>query len=298
MNIVQLQQVFIDSPISAPLQPIDDPLLREHGVHLWLKREDLIHPHVSGNKWRKLKYNLLHAKEAGYETLLTYGGAYSNHILATAHAGKLFGFRTIGVIRGEAYNPLNPVLTEAVAQGMTLTYLNRATYRLKEQVEVQQALLKRFAPYYEIPEGGSNASAVVGCREIIAEIDIDFDLICCPVGTGGTLAGLVAGLGGRRRALGVAVLKGENFLHKAVRDLLPSDAKAYRNWSISFDHHLGGYAKKNEGLIGFIDTFQARHKITLDPVYTGKMLYGLFTMIREGQICAGSRVIALHTGGY
>ena len=296
MTLAQLQQTFTDHPINAPLQRIDDPLLDEKSVRLFLKREDQLHPHVSGNKWRKLKYNLLYAKEAGYKTLLTYGGAYSNHILATAYAGNLFGFETIGVIRGEAYEPLNPVLARAVEQGMTLHYLNRATYRSKEQPEVQHRLFELFAPYYEIPEGGSNALAVAGCREIVADINIDFDIICCPVGTGGTLAGLVAGLEGKRQALGIAVLKGEAFLHKTVYDLLPSEAKMVQNWSISFDHHFGGYAKKDVVLHEFIERFHRLNGLLLDPVYTGKMLFGLFEMIRDEQIGEGSTVVALHTG--
>jgi len=294
----QLAHFFDTWPVHAPLQEIRDPRRAEHNVRLYLKREDWIHPWVAGNKWRKLKYNLLRARELDHHTLLTFGGAYSNHILATAAAGDLFGFRTIGIIRGEAHAPLNPVLARAQSHGMALHYMARSTYRRKTDPAVLDALRRRYGRVYLIPEGGSNALAVRGCREIVAEIDVVFDTICCACGTGGTLAGLVAGMDARQRALGMAVLKGKKFLDAAVRDLLPPVQRTRRNWAVCYDYHGGGYAKQMPGLLEFIEHFHAQHEIRLDPVYTGKMLMGLFDLVQRGAFAPGSTIVALHTGNY
>lgn len=293
-NLWQIAE-SMGQPVRAPLQPIHDPLLDAHGVRLFLKREDLIHPHVSGNKWRKLKYNLLQARAEEQSTLLTFGGAYSNHILATAHAGRLWGFRTIGIIRGEAYAPLNPVLAAAQAAGMALRYMPRWRYRQKELPEVATELAQRFGPFYLLPEGGTNQLAVQGCKEIVDDIAIPFDTIVCPCGTGGTLAGLAAGLAAGQQALGVAVLRGENFLDDAVRRLLiRKDCRA--TWQLTFDYHLGGYAKSTPQLLEFIESFARRHDVRLDPVYTGKMMFGLYDLISKGRFRTGETVVAVHTG--
>lgn len=183
---------MISPQLPSPLVELDDARLTGHGLRLWLKRDDLIHPDLPGNKWRKLNLNLIEAREQGKHTLLTFGGAFSNHIRATAAAGQLFGFDTIGIIRGEEHLPLNRVLDYAARHGMRLVYLDRATYRLKHTLT--DRLHQQFGDFYLLPEGGSNALAALGCALLPGEIDIDFDLICCPVGTGGTLAGIAAGL--------------------------------------------------------------------------------------------------------
>ena len=274
-----------------------DERLDAHGVTVLLVRDDLVDPELPGNKWRKLKYNLVAAREQGFGTLLTFGGAYSNHLRAVAAAGRRFGFQTIGVVRGEEHLPLNPSLAYAAAQGMTLKYLDRETYRRKHTPTVLAQLEREWGACYVIPEGGSNALAVKGCAELPAEIGTDFDVICCPVGTGGTLAGLAAGLSSGRRALGIAVLKGAGFLADEVRELqrqalgAPTD-----NWSIDLDHHYGGYAKRTPDLDAFVADFEIRHGIALDPIYTGKLLAGLYDLIAQSAFPAGTRLAVVVTG--
>ena len=286
------------TPRPTPIQEIHDARLEQAGVRLMLKRLDLVHPLISGNKWYKLKYNLLAARQQGFETLLSFGGAYSNHIHALAAAGHEYGFKTIGVIRGEAHAPLNPTLQFAVDHGMHLFYLNRMDYRDKTSSELINKLKAEFGDFYLIPEGGSNPLAVKGCVEIIADIDEAFDVIACACGTGGTLAGLIAGLAGKHQALGIAVLKGADFLNDEVTSLLQSAVgRMYKNWHINLDYHVGGYAKTNAELLSFIHQFETKHAIPLEQVYTGKLLYGLFDMIAKGEFERGTQMIALHTGG-
>jgi len=281
--------------LPSPLIELRDDRVELHGVRLYLKRDDLIHPEVSGNKWRKLKYNLAAAREQGYARLLTFGGAFSNHIRAVAAAGHYLGFSTMGVIRGEEHQPLNESLGYAVSRGMTLTYLDRGTYRRKAAADVLAAVVDEFGPCFVVPEGGSNALGVQGCAELPAEIDIDFDVICCASGTGGTLAGVAAGLHeGSQRALGFAVLKGDRFLDDEVprlqREAFGSDTS---NWSIDYDFHFGGYAKRTAVLDAFMADFEDRHNVTLDWVYEAKMMYGLLARIAEGVFPAGTVIVAV-----
>lgn len=287
----------IDLALPSPLAELADDRLTAKGVRVWLKREDLIHPDLPGNKWRKLKYNLEAARREGSPALLTFGGAYSNHIRATAAAGRHFGFATIGVIRGEEHLPLNPSLAYAVACGMRLTYLDRTAYRHKHESSVIAGLRARFGPFYLLPEGGSNGLAVLGCAEVPGEIDLDYDLICCPCGTGGTLAGVAAGIPPGRRALGFAVLKGAQYLNDEVRRLQHEAYGETRgDWRIDHDHHFGGFAKRPPALTAFAADFADRHGLVLDQVYVAKMLYGLYTLIERDTFPAGTRVVALVTG--
>lgn len=288
-----MQRLAVRLP--SPLVELQDDRLTEFGVRLYLKRDDLIHPDVPGNKWRKLKYNLAAAKEHGHMRLLTFGGAFSNHIRATAAAGHHFGFETIGVIRGEEHLPLNDSLAYAVGEGMRLTYIDRGTYRQKSDPAVIAALVAEFGPCYVLPEGGSNGPAVHGCAELPIEIDLDFDIICCACGTGGTLAGIAAGLrNSQQRALGFAVLKGGTFLDDEVRRLQREAFDVTTdNWSIDYEFHFGGYAKRKPALTEFIADFKARHGVTLDWVYEAKMMYGLFARIREGVFPAGATIVAV-----
>ncbi len=285
--------------LPTPVEPIEDPLLQAARVSLHLKRDDLIHPHISGNKWRKLKYNLLAARAQQQKRVLTFGGAYSNHIAATAAAGKAFGFETIGIIRGEEQLPLNPTLAFAKAQGMQFHYLDRESYRKKEEGEIGELLHERFGLCYFVPEGGSNALAVKGSAELIAELDVQqYDFIAVACGTGGTLAGIVAGLNRRRQALGFPVLKGGSFLKADVDRLTEAyQGQSYHNYQLMTDYHFGGYAKWTPELIGFINEFRSRHGIALDPIYTGKLLYGIFDLVKRGWFKPGTRLLAVHTGG-
>ncbi|MBC5775993.1 1-aminocyclopropane-1-carboxylate deaminase/D-cysteine desulfhydrase [Pontibacter sp. KCTC 32443] len=284
--------------MQAPLQQLQHPLLQEHELTLWVKREDLLHPHISGNKWRKLKYNLQEAKAQVKETILTFGGAYSNHIAATAAAGAEFGFKTIGIIRGEEHLPLNPTLQFATQQGMELQYISREAYRQKNEPAFLTELATKYNQPYIVPEGGTNQLAVKGCTEIIEDIPIDFDVICCASGTGGTIAGIIAGLAGERQVLGFPALKGGAFLKEEIEQLVYTySGQHYQNWQLITDYHFGGYAKIKPELLEFIREFQEQHQIPLEPVYTGKMFYGIFDLISKGYFPKGTRIVAVHTGG-
>jgi 1-aminocyclopropane-1-carboxylate deaminase len=258
--------------LPSPLHALGDDRLAAAGLRMFLKRDDLIHPDFPGNKWRKLKYNLEAARAAGHTTLLTFGGAYSNHLLATAAAGHHFPFKTVGIVRGEHRDPRNPVLAAAVRHGMRLEYVSRADYRRRSDPAFVAKLAEAFGDPYCIPEGGANRPGVRGCAELVDEIDVPFDVLCCSVGTGATLAGAAAGLAPTQRAIGYAALKGE-FLRDDVQRLQqrPTD-----NWEIDTGHHFGGYAKRTEALDAFVADFRRRHGITLSWVYEAKMMYGIF----------------------
>ena len=277
---------------------VNDSFLGERKITLLIKREDLNHPFLSGNKWHKLKYNLQEAKKQGKKTLLTFGGAYSNHIYAASAAGKILNFNTIGIIRGEEHLPLNPTLSFAKENGMSLFYINREKYRKKNSLEILNELKKIFGDFYLIPEGGTNHLAVKGCSQIIETISEDFDYICCPCGTGGTLAGLVSGLKGKKFALGFAVLKGAHFLKQNVTSLVQdANDKNYNNWDINLDYHFGGYARFDKQLLNFVNNFSIQNKIPIEPIYSGKMLFGIYDLVSKGFFKEGSRIIAIHTGG-
>jgi len=296
---------------NSPLQQLQSPFLEKAGIQLYIKRDDLLHPLFGGNKWRKLKYNLIHAREHGFDTLLTFGGAWSNHIYATAAAGKHFGFKTIGLIRGEQHMPLNTTLAFAEARGMQLHYLDRLQYRQKNEPAYKEKLQQQFANPYILPEGGSNSLAVKGCAEIVQEIDIPFDVICCASGTGATLAGIISATTAAQKspeqpaqekmAIGFSALKGGDFLTSEVSSFLTaadqSTTEATANWHIESRYHFGGYAKINAQLIQFMHQFKTRYGITLDAVYTGKMFYGLFDLIKTGSFKPGTTIIAVHSGG-
>ncbi len=285
-----------DVRLPSPLEEVDDELLREHGVRLLLKRDDLISAEVPGNKWRKLHPNLRAAHGQGHSTLLSFGGAYSNHIRAVAAAGRACGFSTIGIIRGEEHLPLNWSLTYAAQQGMRLEYLDRTTYRSKHTPAVVDGLHERFGDFYLLPEGGSNALAVRGCAPIADEIDEDFDAICCACGTGGTLAGLAAGLAPTQEAIGFSVLKGGDFLTEEVRRFQEEAGVVTDNWSIETGYHFGGFAKHPPGLAAFIEEFHARHGVLLERIYVAKMLAGVYDLVARGRFRRGSTVVALITG--
>jgi 1-aminocyclopropane-1-carboxylate deaminase len=265
-------------------------------VRVFLKRDDLIHSEVSGNKWRKLKYLLPDVRASGAATLLTFGGAYSNHVRAVAAVGKRTGLRTIGVVRGEE-RPYNAVLADCVRDGMQLHYLDRATYRLKSTPDVQARLRQQWGDFFLVPEGGTTARAVRGCAETVVEIERPFDVIVTAVGTGGTLAGLSSGLGSGQRAVGISVLRGAVSLDAEVAELQRA-ALGHRldNWAIDHRFHHGGFARRSPELDAFLQEFEARHQLRLDHVYVGKMMFGLFAMVAAGELPASSVVVAVVTG--
>ena len=290
---------FFNTQKSSLLKKQEFELLSANGIDLWIKRDDLLHPDVSGNKWRKLKYNLIEAENLEHDTLLTFGGAFSNHIAAVAAAGSLFNFKTIGLIRGEKQKELNPTLQFATEKGMQLYYINRNDYRKKNDPDFIKSFEKDFGRFYYLPEGGTNQLAVKGCSEIISEINQQLkqspDYICAPCGTGGTLAGLISKANPKSKVIGFSTLKGD-FLEKEINDLLNRFTPNYsKNWTLNTDYHFGGYAKWTEELISFIN--QMHPTIILDPVYTGKMFFGIFDLIEKGFFEKGCTIVAIHTGG-
>ena len=285
----------------SPLQLIEDELLIQRGIRLFIKRDDLIHPQVSGNKWRKLKYNLQAAQQQQHTRLLTFGGAYSNHIAATAAAGKMFGFETIGVIRGELIKPLNPTLSLAQQQGMRLVFVDRKAYR-EEKLKIARQLQDKLGRCYVLPEGGSNSLAVKGCGEIVTEVREQLggelpDYICVSSGTGGTASGLIFGLGGMSIVKVYPALKGDFLRDKINRLIWESVGKNYDNWQLVTEYHFGGYTKWNQILIDFINSFYDKFQIQIDPIYTGKLFYGVWDEIETGKFKDGSTVVVVHTGG-
>ncbi|HET6246004.1 MAG: 1-aminocyclopropane-1-carboxylate deaminase/D-cysteine desulfhydrase [Bacteroidetes bacterium] len=270
---------------------------------LFIKRDDMIDPLVSGNKWWKLKYNILEASKTGFETILTFGGAYSNHIAATAAMGSLSGLKTIGIIRGEEPKNFNPTLDLARKNGMQLYFIGRGTYREKNNAEFIKQLEEKFGPFYLIPEGGANLNGVKGCMEILSEVEQDYDYICCAMGTGTTMAGIVLSKKPKTKALGFSALKGGDFLKENVNQFLESYIKTYsgvkkdENWEIITDYHFGGYAKVKPELLAFINAFEERTKIPLDYIYTGKMMYGIYDMGAKGFFKPEDKILVIHSGG-
>jgi len=290
--------MLLPTPNERKIQEVRAPFIEQAGVQLFVLREDLLHPMVSGNKWRKLRYNVEEAKKQGHHTLLTFGGAFSNHIHATAAAAKHAGFGCIGIIRGEEHLPLNHTLSYAVGQGMKIAYLNRAEYRQKSSENIINMLKDQHGAFYLVPEGGSNALAVKGCMEIVNDLPQQYDYWCCAMGTGGTLAGIIAGLAGQGQVVGFPALKGASFLEQEVIELQKAHiSTAYTNFQLCLTYHFGGYAKAKPELVDFINDFKATYQIPLDPVYTGKMIYGVCDQIRKGHFKRGSSIIAVHTGG-
>lgn len=274
------------------------PLKISDNHHLSLRREDLLHPEISGNKFRKLKYTIAFAKAHQYKTLVTFGGAFSNHIAATAAAGKLHNLKTVGIIRGEELGrdvektlAQNPTLTFARSCGMTFKFVTRTEYQEKEQSDSFQVSLPAWDAPLVIPEGGTSALAIKGCEEILTSEDDCYDYICCSVGTGGTIAGLINAAKPHQKVLGFPALKGD-FLGDDIGRMVSG-----KNWDLITNYHFGGYAKVNEDLIQFMNDFKKDTGTSLDPVYTGKLLYGVYDLIKTNYFSENSRILAIHTGG-
>lgn len=278
----------------TPVQEIHDPIFEKAGVRVMMKREDLNHPFISGNKWWKLKYNLEEALKLGHDTLLTFGGAYSNHIYATAAAANELGLKSIGIIRGEETLPLNNTLSFAKSKGMKLHYVSRELYRVKTNQGFIDGLQSNYGDFYLIPEGGTNELAVKGVTQFSQTLGDDFDYLCCAVGTGGTMAGLINGTQQEKKVFGFPVLKNGEFLKDEIENLLPDK---HNNWSLKTEYHFGGYAKTTPQLTSFMEDFKSKHQIQLDPIYTGKALFGIIDLIRGNVFSKGSTILFIHSGG-
>lgn len=284
-------------PNEISTQELNHPLWKDKAIRFSVKRLDQIHHLASGNKFFKLKYNLIQAKNEGKKTVLTFGGAFSNHIYATAAAAESEGLGSIGIIRGEETLPLNPTLRSAMERGMKIHYLNRETYRKKTDPNFLEKLREEFGDFFLIPEGGTNIYAIEGTSEILLEPDRTYTHIGTPIGTGGTFIGLAASITYAQTLLGFSSLKGE-FIHSEIEDLLQIfKVKPNGSFSIMDSYHFGGYGKSNEELLHFIRWFYQEFGIPLDPVYTGKMMFGLIDLIKNNHFPSGSNILAIHTGG-
>lgn len=274
-------------------QKIDIPL--PEGIELFIKREDLLHPLISGNKFRKLKYNLREATLKNSKTLLTFGGAFSNHIVAVAAAGKENGFNTVGIIRGEElFDQIdnNPSLSLAKKLGMEFEFISRTRFRNKEDIAFVNDLITQYGGnVYVIPEGGTNEYAIKGCEEILSESDDSFDFVCLPVGTGGTISGIINSAQTNQQIIGFSSLKGD-FLSDVICNFVSKT-----NWELNADYHFGGYGKVTDDLISFLNQFYQKTNIPLDPVYTGKMMFGVLDLIEKGFFPKRSKILTIHTGG-
>ncbi len=281
--------------IPSPLQNISDPLFTKKGIEVWIKRDDLIHPYVMGNKWRKLKLNILHAKDNDHKGLVTFGGAYSNHIAATAAACAENGLSSVGIIRGEELTAeSNSTLNTAHEQGMKLEFVTRSRYKALTQ-DIGQ-IRSDYPNYHIVPEGGSNHLAIEGCQDIVNEISVPFDHIVTSVATGGTMAGLIKALKGQSNVIGILALKGEGF-HESFHLFLHQHDIHDENYMLSNDWHWGGYAKVPDELIDFINSTKNKIDILFDPIYTAKMYYAVLGLIKDNYFKRGSRIVLLHTGG-
>jgi 1-aminocyclopropane-1-carboxylate deaminase len=289
-ELIKLEKTFKPSILTK----VDDPLLARYEIELWMKRDDLLHRVISGNKWRKLKYSLDHALSSGTDTLISMGGAYSNHLHALAYAGKVLGLKTLGFIRGEQPETLTPTLRDMQNWGMELRVVSRSDYRLLRQYKGCQDLPGLKPEQYWLPEGGAQALALKGVAELVKEINVAYEILCAPCGTGATLAGIIDAVPEQVSVIGFAALKHAGFLQTDVDALLP---RPCANWQINHNYHFGGFAKTSAELMTFIADFEHKTGIPLEPVYTGKMMYALYDLIAKHTFRPGRRIIAVHTGG-
>lgn len=285
--------------VLSKLQPIRHPIFTKHNISVAIKRDDQIDSIISGNKWRKLKYNLHHVKAAAAKGVITFGGCFSNHIHAAAFACFQEKIPVIGIIRGEENNQNNYTLAWAKHWGMELVFVDRKTYRLRDDENYLQQLQLQHPEHIIVPEGGSNAFALTGVAEIIDELNqqTNFDTLITPVGSGGTLAGLIAGDKDQHELLGISVLKQENYLIEQIKNLLPDDAKQFKKWSVMNQYHCGGYAKFTLQDAEKIREFSRVTGIDFEPIYSGKMILALLDLIESGYFPAQHRIVLLHTGG-
>lgn len=278
----------------SPLTPINDPKFKRHGVELWIKRDDLLHPIISGNKWRKLKYCLNQALSINATTLVSMGGAYSNHCHALAFAGRALGLKTRAYIRGERPARFNPTLIDLENWGMDLEFISRSDYRQLRLIKSHDSLDHLAKDHYWLAEGGASPLALQGVGEIIAELPTAFDYLALACGTGTTLAGLISQAPSTSQFIGIAAIKNGDYLNQEIQQLLPYPAN---NWQLLLNYHHGGFAKSSPELLSFIAHFQQQHGIPIEPVYTGKLLFAIYDLLRQGYFQSGQRLVVLHTGG-
>lgn len=289
---------------SSILQELHSNFLQEHGVQLYVKRDDLIHPIISGNKWRKLKYNILNLKEQKKEGILTFGGAFSNHLVATAAACQLNEVPAIGIVRGDELNASsNDTLKLCAELGMQLIFVSREEYALRNMREYHEELIVEHPNYMVVPEGGANYMGMIGCQEIAKELDQAVDLVVVAQGTSTTSCGVLIGLNEHQKLAVVPALKGYDS-RSEMKQLLGRTGidseyieEMLKNKTLVWDdYHFGGYAKVDDELVAFIQDFYRDYHLKLDPVYTAKAMYALFDKIKKGEV-ENQKVAFIHTGG-
>tara|TARA_B110000263_G_scaffold243246_1_gene249731 strand:- start:7806 stop:8774 length:969 start_codon:yes stop_codon:yes gene_type:complete len=290
-NFIHHNKITIFAIMKIELHQIFNSLYKDTNIKVFIKRLDLIESDISGNKYFKLKYNIKEVISKGYNKIVTFGGAFSNHILASSIIAKNNNLLSIGIIRGEAHHPLNATLKKATLNGMKLIYISRSEYKLKESKKFTENIYDLYGDCYIIPEGGTNDLAIKGTGDIITDHD-DYDYICCPVGTGGTIAGIINTSNSNQRVLGFPAIKGFDTLNDNINLWSNKD-----NWTLIDKYNFGGYARFNNDLIDFIKDFYLNHNIPLDLIYTSKMIYGVNDLIRNNRINSNSSVLLIHTGG-
>lgn len=285
--------------IISPVQSVHHPLFSQHDIHVSIKRDDLIHPVISGNKWRKLLFNIKEAKNKGLKGILSFGGAYSNHIHALAYACYQSNMPSQGIIRGEGCYASNSTLSQASKWGMNLQFVNREIYRCRNDIDYLANLQIQYPHYHLVPEGGSNALAVKGMSLLMDELkhQATFDTLFVPVGSGGTLAGIISGNAEQHKLYGVTVLKQGEYLNEEIKMLLPKHAKNYSNWELLTQYHGGGYGKFSAEDCRQICEFSHLTQVPFEPIYSGKMLLALLDLIQQGFFPSGHRIMLVHTGG-
>ena len=282
---------------NAVLQPLLLEELANRAIKADILRLDKLHPIISGNKWFKLKYYLEEALQTGHTNLLSFGGAWSNHIIATAYAAHLSGLGSVGIIRGERPEKFSTTLQAAISYGMQLEFMSRADYAMKADPRFIHDLRKKYGNIYIIPEGGAGEKGVEGSREILSLAgQTAYSHVICCIGTGTMYAGLVLSCSGTQEVIGIPVLKGfQNQESKFVESFMP--AKKRPNTTIFFDYHFGGYAKKTPELLRFMNDLYETTGIATDFVYTGKLFYAFLDIVKKEYFPSGSHILMVHSGG-
>ena len=285
--------MFNFNNIASINQEISLPILNKYNKKIYFKREDLIHPIISGNKFRKLKYNIKEALKINKTHLISFGGAYSNHLLALSYIGKLYGISTLGIIRGEELlkKKLNSTLQKCNDFGMKFIYVSREEYRKRNHIKYIDSLQKLYKDSFIIPEGGTNHLGVKGCEEILTKKDEDFDVICCPVGSGGTISGLINSKNKNQKVLGFSALKASG-INNVISNFVNNN-----NWELYDDVFFGGYSKVDNRLVSFINETYSSTGVLLDPIYNSKMLFRIINLILIDKWIYGDKILIINTGG-
>lgn len=296
MNLTDKLQITSPS-IEQKISPQWD---NAQNMQLWVKRDDLLHPVISGNKWRKLRHALQSAADNQCQHIISFGGGFSNHLHALGYCCHKLGIKMTAIVRGDYSSNPSPMLKDLMQWNTDIQYVNRLTYQKRTDLDYLNRLQQDYPNALVIPEGGSQQQALVGMAEVITELTQEYDYILAPVASGGTLAGLIHAKAQTKidtKVLGIAVLKGQDYLENLVINLLPESSKNTPNWQINHDYHLGGYAKSSAELKQFCGDFEKHHNIPIEPVYSGKLFFALRQLTAQGAFAKDSKILVLHTGG-